>query len=363
MDGWRLAAEINGDNSINGSKLVLMVPQGRMEGDAKMTLLKWFDGYVGKPVTVRGLYNTVMSAFEEPIPEAESVENTENKAVEIPDGMLVPPDLVPAASTAGAVLIVEDHQVNRKLFALIMEKLRLKAVLAEDGVDALEKAGGNVDIVFMDLQMPRMNGFEAAAELRRRGFDRPIIAVTAGVMDGEQNRCMESGFDDMLLKPFKRPDIEAMLEKWKGKPGQNRLVPEGRAQADRVQAGGEQRSGVAANVEEIFNPNDLVDTFLEDGETARSLLKKFLEHSEAQIGLLKSLEEAGTWEEARRIAHTVKGSSLTLSGKELGAAAARLETAYRNAATAEIESAYEPFIAAFGRFKAAAEAYLGPNQI
>jgi signal transduction histidine kinase/CheY-like chemotaxis protein/HPt (histidine-containing phosphotransfer) domain-containing protein len=358
MDGWRLAAEINGDKSINGAKLVLMVPQGRMEGDAKMTLLKWFDGYVSKPVTVRGLYNALASVFEEPLPEAESAENGE---AEIPDGMLVAPDIVPSGifTAAVTVLVVEDHEVNRKLFALIMEKLGVKAVLAEDGIDALKKAEENaIDLVFMDLQMPRMNGFEAAAELRKRGFDRPIIAVTAGVMDDEQNRCMESGFDDILLKPFKRPDIEAMLEKWRGRPGQNGKVS---GRGEPLYDSGPMEAAKPAETDDIFSPKDLADTFLGDRETARSLLKKFIEHSEKQIGLLKGLEEAGNREEARRIAHTVKGSSLTLSGKELGAAAARLETAYRNAGAAEVQSAYEPFIQAFGRFKAAAEGFLAEN--
>ncbi|MDR0586009.1 MAG: response regulator [Treponema sp.] len=366
MDGWRLAAEINGDKSINSTKLILMVPQGRMEGDAKMTLLKWFDGYIAKPVTVRSLFETLGPILEEPaleelLPEAEAGESAE-----IPAGMLVAADLVPSGTfnAAVTVLIVEDHQVNQKLFAMIMEKLGINSVLADDGIDALEKAEKNpVDLVFMDLQMPRMNGFEATAELRRRGFDRPIIAVTAGVLDDERNRCMESGFDDMLFKPFKRPDIEATLKKWsrpqwKDRPEQNGKVPgRGEPLYDPAPAKEEKPKGT----EDIFNPNDLTDTFLGDEETSRSLLKKFLEHSEEQIGLLKGLEKAGNWEEARRIAHTVKGSSLTLSGKELGAAAARLEQAYKNADTAEITAAYEPFIHAFGRFKAAIEAYFAKN--
>jgi CheY-like chemotaxis protein/HPt (histidine-containing phosphotransfer) domain-containing protein len=337
-----------------------------MEGDAKMTLLKWFDGYVVKPVTIRSLYDALAPvleepALEEPVPEAESKEG----GAEIPDGMLVGPDIIPSAvfNTATTVLIVEDHQVNQKLFAMIMEKLGVKAVLADDGLDALEKAEQNpVDLVFMDLQMPRMNGFEAASELRRRGFDRPIIAVTAGVMDDERNRCIQSGFDDMLLKPFKRPDIEAMLKKWKGKPGQSETARAGRlpgsGPAKPPSDPGPAAGTKSAETETVFNPKDLADTFLGDEEVSRSLLKKFLEHSEVQIGLLKGLEKDGNWEEARRIAHTVKGSSLTLSGKELGVAAARLEKAYKNADAGEIQSAYEPFIKAFGHFKAAAGEFL-----
>jgi CheY-like chemotaxis protein/HPt (histidine-containing phosphotransfer) domain-containing protein len=350
MDGWRLAAEINGDKSINSAKLILMVPQGRMEGDAKMTLLKWFDDYVAKPVTIRSLYEALVPVLEEPLSEAEDEEP------EIPSDMLVGPDIIPPAvfSTTTTVLIVEDHQVNQKLFAMIMEKLGVTVVLANDGIEALEKAEQNhVNLVFMDLQMPRMNGFEAASELRRRGFDRPIIAVTASTLDDERNRCIQSGFDDILLKPFKRPDIETMLEKW------SRFHQ--RRESETVEPLGDPgpaKDTIPMGADGVFNPNDLADTFLGDRETSRSLLKKFLENSEAQIGLLKGLEKDGNWEEARRIAHTVKGSSLTLSGKELGATAARLEKAYKNVDTAEIQSAYEPFIQAFGRFKTAVAGFL-----
>ncbi|MDR1507565.1 MAG: response regulator [Treponema sp.] len=336
MDGWRLAAEINGDKSINGSKLVLMVPQGTLEADAKMTLLKWFDGYVGKPVTVRGLCGVIGSVLET-LPETESGEpGGINAGVRYP------------GTTA---LVVEDHQVNQKLFAMILEKLGVRSILADDGVDALEKSAAcAVDIVFMDLQMPRMNGFEAASRLRERGFDRPLIAVTAGVLGDEQRRCAECGFDDILLKPFKRPDIEAMLEKW-GTPCAAVETPRAAGAPQSVPRG-----------EEIFSASDLLDTFMGDAESAKLLLEKFVERSESQIGALDDLEKAGNWEEARHIAHTLKGSSLTLSGKELGTAAAALEKVYKNAGSgadpAEIRAARKPLDAAFARYKASAGAYL-----
>jgi HPt (histidine-containing phosphotransfer) domain-containing protein len=108
----------------------------------------------------------------------------------------------------------------------------------------------------------------------------------------------------------------------------------------------------------IFDHADLMETFLNEEETARSLLARFITRTADQIGAIPGLAERQDWESARREAHTIKGGSLTMGGRELGKAAARLETAFRNVDRAEMEAAYEPVKEAFVRFRAAAEAYL-----
>ncbi|MDR1178138.1 MAG: response regulator, partial [Spirochaetaceae bacterium] len=219
MDGWRLAAEINADREINAAGLVLMVPHGMLGADAKMTLLQWFNGYINKPVKRSELLRIITTVSAELAidlePVAEAPAPAGNEVPEIEAG--VREDSVRSGGDTEKlpVLIVEDHPVNQKLFSLIMDKLGYPSVLADDGIDALEKAAAEpVALVFMDIQMPRMNGYEATAKFRERGFTLPIIAVTASAFSDEQERCKKAGFDDILTKPFKRPDIEAMLNKW-----------------------------------------------------------------------------------------------------------------------------------------------------
>jgi CheY-like chemotaxis protein len=335
-----------------------------------MTLLKWFDGYINKPITLRRLAEIAAIAlsqaeaelFAESWPEpAEAVGRAsppvdQPQAAPIPADMLVPADLVPAneynpqdfgTSSHGEgplVLVVEDHEVNQQLFALTLAKLGYRTVLAEDGIIGVEKALEQTpDIIFMDIQMPRMNGYEAAEELRGMKFSRPIIAVTASAQTDERQRCMEAGFNDILLKPFKRPELEGLLEKWMGG---NRGHP--------TEAGGQTQSG--ENV--IFNPRDLMETFMDNEEIANSLVENFVQRSAEQIETLPALTKEENWQEARRVVHTIKGSSLTLSGKELGNSAGRLELAYKNIDREEMEAAFEPFTEAFARFKNAVEAYL-----
>ena len=396
MDGWRLAAEINGDKSINAVHLVLMVPLGRLERDAKMILLQWFDGYIIKPVLLKDIRGALTAVFGGG--KTESGNSGENVSFPsgtfqgsfdgtvpaqrgglLSPGMIVAADTIPGEISRNAyqmqgqremkALIVEDHEVNRKVFALMMEKLGVNTVLAEDGLECLEKAAsGPVDIVFMDLQMPRMDGFEAASELRKRGFDKPLVAVTASVMKDEIRRCRESGFDDLVLKPCKKPQVEAMLKKWGILKTQNipaeyktEFSAEFQTEAKPVKHPG------AGKPQPVFNGAALIQTFMGDRKTAASLLKKFIETSAARIAALPGLEETENWEEARRLAHTIKGSALTLSGKELGETAAALERVYKSAMAgalvqphiSEERQAISPSLAqAFDRFKQAVETYL-----
>jgi signal transduction histidine kinase/DNA-binding response OmpR family regulator/HPt (histidine-containing phosphotransfer) domain-containing protein len=446
MDGWRLAAEINRDKDINATRLILMVPHGLLEADAKMTLLQWFNAYINKPIKRRDLAEIIAQTLSEPPVdlEAASEQGRLSRSETVQSGEIFREAADPhgpfPANTAGKplVLIAEDHPVNQKLLTMILEKLGYGSIPAEDGFEALDKAGAfPVDLVFMDIQMPRMNGYEAAQKLRERGFAKPIVAVTASALPEEDTRCLQAGIDDILRKPFKRSDIEVLLRKWipspeKGGPGSGRgllakaglhthpqpeeaacgtvppaepfpealepgfgdgrpgpamealpaspprPVPEAnpaavisrgvkRASPVRVmpvEVGGAAPVSPAAPVSltkdpVVFNGEDLLDTFLDETETVKSLLRRFLERTAGQIDGLSGLAEGGDWQEGRRIAHTIRGSALTLSGQELGRTAARLEQAYKTMNRDEIDAGLPSLGEAFIRFKAAAETFMG----
>jgi signal transduction histidine kinase/DNA-binding response OmpR family regulator len=352
MDGWRLAAEINNDAAISGSRLILMVPHGLLMADAKMTLLKWFNAYINKPIRRRDLAETIAIALADPVEYLETVSG--EPAPSRSRAPAQPGEQAPAESgTKSLVLIVEDHPINQKLFSIFMEKMGYPSISADDGLDALDKAEANpVGLIFMDIQMPRMNGYEAAEELRRRGFNKPLIAVTASALSDERERCRRAGFDDILIKPFKRPEIEQMLLKW------DRAASSAAGPEPAVQAGPAQSAAKSAERARIFNSADLMETFMGDMETAKSLLAHFIDRTGEQIGAIPGLMEKEDWISARREAHTIKGSALTLSGKELGAAAARLETAFKNTDLPEMEAAFPPVKEAFGRFKAETARFL-----
>ena len=377
MDGWRLTSEIHNDENINAADLVMMVPRGPMNADIKMTLLKYLKAHIYKPIRRRNLAETIISVLGD-LSELESIDDiTEIR----PLGEL---EKIPDLSNNGVnalILIVEDHPVNQKLFAMIVERLGYRIALSMDGLDALDKAEAcNPDIVFMDIQMPRMNGYEAATELRKRNFTNPIIAITASIFGDEKDKYSKSGINDILLKPFKQSDIQQMIRKWLPEKPEATLEPlpaviaadtvaaaHNVTVADTVfakkEAALEPVENSAASENEIFNLQDLRESFMDNDEIARSLLQRFLDRTGGQIDEIPSIQEKEDWESARREAHTIKGAALIMGGRELGKAASRLELAYKNRDHAEMKIAYEPIREAFIRFKNAAEKYIQSEDI
>jgi PAS domain S-box-containing protein len=122
--------------------------------------------------------------------------------------------------SARRVLIAEDNAINQRVALRMLEKLGVTADVVENGrlaVEALRVEG--YGLVFMDCQMPEMDGFAATAEIRAieaaQGRERiPIVAMTAHAMQGDRERCLAAGMDDYLAKPISRGGLEGMLNKW-----------------------------------------------------------------------------------------------------------------------------------------------------
>jgi CheY-like chemotaxis protein len=121
--------------------------------------------------------------------------------------------------SAGArVLLVEDNAVNQKVALLLLAKLGFRADAACDGRKALEMLEMSAyDLVFMDCQMPEMNGYEATTQIRLRegsGPRIPIIALTADAAGEYRERCLEAGMDDVITKPVTLQDLDRALATW-----------------------------------------------------------------------------------------------------------------------------------------------------
>ncbi|MGS7839967.1 response regulator, partial [Stenotrophomonas maltophilia] len=128
------------------------------------------------------------------------------------------PETVPAG-TRGRVLLVEDNAVNRELIQQQLEELGFSVDAAENGQAALALWQDDLyRAVLTDINMPVMDGYALARELRRRGHSLPILAITATALASERERCLAAGIDDLLLKPLDLVRLEAGLARLQGPP-------------------------------------------------------------------------------------------------------------------------------------------------
>ncbi len=117
----------------------------------------------------------------------------------------------------GRILVAEDNVVNQRVVVRMLGRLGFESTLVEDGEQAVRAVRDDevpYDLILMDLQMPNMDGFEAAAQIRGDGFELPIVALTADAMSSSLARCLNAGMNDLLSKPIKLDELQAMVERW-----------------------------------------------------------------------------------------------------------------------------------------------------
>jgi len=232
---------------------------------------------------------------------------------------------------------------------LILEKLGYSFVLASNGEDAVEKAKITEPILaFFDIMMPKMNGFEAAGNLRSLGYKKPIIAVTATFLPEDEEKCKKSGINDVLTKPIKFLEIKSMLEKWLAAGKESHVF-------DLMPAG---QTASAGSGPAVFNAEEMLHSFMNETDIVLPLLHRFIERTKSQLEDFPALKAAGDWATARRNAHTIKGAAGTMGGAELGKAADVLEKACINASAEQAEAAFPNVVDTFARYKKEAENFI-----
>jgi CheY-like chemotaxis protein len=125
---------------------------------------------------------------------------------------------LPREQNCGTILVVEDNRINQKVLSHQLINLGYAIEVAENGAEALAKVKSRrYDLIFMDVQMPVMDGFQATHEIRSLGKDAssvPIVAVTANAFQNEREKCFSSGMDDYLTKPVDKDRLKEALRRW-----------------------------------------------------------------------------------------------------------------------------------------------------
>ncbi len=206
MDGAALAAALRADAGIRRPVVVLLTSVGHLN-DIRTLKGEAIDAFLTKPVRQSQLLNTLTTAWSKMIAGA-------NAAPDLPK--FRSPQTVPKEGrfeSPPRILVAEDNAVNQKVAVRMLERLGLRADVAANGREAVAMFRMlPYDLIFMDCQMPEMDGYSATREIR--GSEPPgqhvgIIAMTAEAMVGARERCLAAGMDDYIAKPVK---MESLLE-------------------------------------------------------------------------------------------------------------------------------------------------------
>ncbi len=346
IDGWQLASEVISDSIFSGTRMILLTPEGLGSGEAKMKLLRWFNGYLTKPVKraelLAEVFRVLTLEYEPELAELEPVEELE-EAGEVEEIPAAPAEI--EEPQGARILVVEDHEVNQQLFQTILEKLGHRVFLAGDGLQAVETAEqAEFDLIFMDIQMPNMNGYDATRKLREMGVQTPIIAVTASALQEEQKKAIASGMNHCLTKPFKKKDLVPVLLQWlPGRSTQEEVV---------VQDSGKQNGGT------IFNFSKAVDTFMGQEDVVRSVISSFLEKVEDQLSQIPAALDSGDLERVGQEAHSIKGGAWNLEARPLGDAAHMLEDTSKAGDRDAVRTAFQKLQEEYKKLKAVAASFI-----
>ncbi|MFP4052525.1 MAG: ATP-binding protein [Phycisphaerae bacterium] len=250
------------------------------------------------------------------------------------------------AARVGRILIAEDYPTNQEVVRMHLERVGHELVVVDNGAQALEACrGGEFDLIFMDVQMPEMDGLEATRRIRQEvpGYnDVPIVALTAnGEMDTHL-ACLDAGMNDMITKPVRRNSLLTAVSAWISNLSAGGSVAFVRTTPPPPEpAESDEPMCMTQAVEEFGGNRELVD----------SVLKSFLEQVEGQIRVLRSAIDNGDAETLRKEAHKVKGGAANLTAMPLSRSAAELENTGRTGSVDGAEELLEEFRAQFARLR------------
>lgn len=231
------------------------------------------------------------------------------------------------------VLLVDDYRVNRIFAEKLLRKFGFKQIdTAEDGLDALMKYNENTyDIIFMDCQMPRMDGYITTLEVRSReasGLNHiPIVAMTANAMVGDREKCLNAGMDDYLTKPLRAEHLRKVLQTWFVLDDAKAAISLEKSKAETSQKAME--SPVDMEQLRMFTDGD--------PEEEKALAELFLEQAQEMIVILEQSMGADQHEVWKSAAHRFKGSSGNLGAVPLHQLCKRAETHFEDDAAKKQE--------------------------
>jgi signal transduction histidine kinase/CheY-like chemotaxis protein/HPt (histidine-containing phosphotransfer) domain-containing protein len=308
MDGIKLAREMRGVAGMEKLPVVLLLSNAR-EDAIKAAEAAGIKSILIKPVNASLLFNVIAQELGAPILGSSSVPLAKEDVERF----------------SGRILLVEDNELNQQVAGELMRLAGLEVDIAGNGVEAIAKVGArDYDAVYMDVQMPVMDGISATRELRKRPefAGLPIIAMTANASEADRVRCLEAGMNDHVAKPIDPKVLVNSLKRW---------LPQGSAHGMLV----------VEAPERDFPPSSISGLDTEIGlkytmgmqDLYENILRKFCDGQRDATERLEAALAQGELGEAERVAHTLKGLAGTIGAMQLAHHAKEIEEAIRDGAS------------------------------
>jgi PAS domain S-box-containing protein len=317
MDGFTFAGRIRQNPKLAGSTIVMLTSAGQ-RGDAARCRELGIAAYLTKPIRQSELLEAILATL--------------GKSSEVGPATVVTRHTLRENRRSFHILLAEDNTVNQCLAVRLLEKLGHVVTVAADGSEALDLVKKDrFDLVLMDIQMPKMNGFQTTAEIRKEeessGEHLPIIAMTAHAMEGDRARCLDAGMDGYVAKPIRFEDLTDAIESL----GQS---PEVSGMPTTAAPGQPEPIDAAVALARVEGDVGLL----------QEMVALFLEELPDQ---LSNIHEAVMMIDANaleRAAHKLKGSVGNFAAQPAIEATLRLEQMGRAGDLREVESAYQALL-------------------
>jgi len=318
MDGIEASKLIKSHQGLSKIPAIVLVTAYGREEVMLQTEEVGLEGFLLKPINPSILFDTIMQAFGEAVPEISRVaqrKEQEAKAWENIQG--------------ARVLLVEDNEINQQVAMEILQGAGLNVTIANNGQEGVDAARANqYDAILMDIQMPVMDGYTATREIRKdeRFKELPIIAMTAHAMSGDEDKSLEAGMNGHVAKPIDPDQLFATLQKWI-KPSKRRV------QVQQPEAPVERPDSDAALPTEDELPEFLpgfdlaggLERLMGNKRLYRKLLVDFGTKYIEIANDIRAALDTKDFEQVHSLVHNLKGLAGNLEAKDLQAAAAKLE--------------------------------------
>ncbi|WP_018693315.1 response regulator [Algicola sagamiensis] len=315
MNGIELAKRLKLIPQLSSMKLVIMTLMHHQE-DLQYYASFGFSAYFPKPVTLHDLHRVIKAVTTG---EEQTQEQSQGKTGADNHELL---DKKSQFSAQTRVLLVEDNQVNQLVASGILEEFGLNADIAANGIEALASlhdaaAEEPYHLVLMDCQMPEMDGYEATRQIRvgeggNAHQNVTIIAMTANVMQGDQEKCLEAGMNDYIAKPIDKDVLYQKLKQWLNQIELPQIEQSHQPTQEKHLVWDED-----AILKRVCGKKELLDT----------LVLVFFKETPHFVEQLIRAIDADDFEQAYHLAHTIKGSAGNLSGLQLEQIGAKIESA------------------------------------